>query len=90
MRRPSISNGRRIYQIGMPFHFGWSGYATGAVANALTSVVGDPNTAIHEGKALTCGLRKGRLDSAGGGAGTGAGAGRDTAGDANSDAGRRA
>jgi formate dehydrogenase major subunit len=27
----------------------------------LTSVVGDANTSIHEGKALTCNLRKGRL-----------------------------
>jgi formate dehydrogenase major subunit len=27
----------------------------------LTSVVGDPNTSIHENKALTCSLRKGRL-----------------------------
>jgi formate dehydrogenase major subunit len=53
--------GQRIYQIGMPFHFGWQGFATGAPANVLTSVVGDPNTTIHEGKALTCALRKGRL-----------------------------
>jgi len=27
----------------------------------LTSVVGDPNTSIHEAKALTCNIRKGRL-----------------------------
>lgn len=59
--RPFEINGKRVYQIGMPFHFGWSGYATGDIANVLTSVVGDPNTAIHEGKAFTCGLRKGRI-----------------------------
>ena len=53
--------GRLIHQIGMPWHFGWEGYATGDIANVLTSVVGDANTSIHEGKALTCGLRKGRL-----------------------------
>jgi formate dehydrogenase major subunit len=58
---PLQLDGRRIYQIGMPFHFGWQGYATGAPANVLTSVVGDANTGIHEGKALTCALRKGRL-----------------------------
>jgi formate dehydrogenase major subunit len=60
--RPFNTDGRTIYQLGMPFHFGWSGYATGDIANVLTSVVGDPNTTMHEGKALTCGLRKGRLE----------------------------
>jgi formate dehydrogenase major subunit len=59
--RPFEIDGRRVYQIGMPWHFGWQGYATGDVANVLTSIVGDPNTSIHEGKALTCGLRRGRL-----------------------------
>ncbi|MDQ6680115.1 MAG: hypothetical protein M3Y67_04020, partial [Pseudomonadota bacterium] len=53
--------GRRVHQVGMPFHYGWQGLATGAAMNELTSVVGDPNTSIHEGKALTCALRKGRL-----------------------------
>ena len=57
------STARIVYQIGMPWHFGWEGYATGDIANILTSVVGDPNTSIHEGKALTCNLRKGRLRS---------------------------
>jgi formate dehydrogenase major subunit len=59
--RPFEIDGRRVYQIGMPWHFGYVGYATGSIANELTSVVGDPNTSIHEGKALTCALRKGRL-----------------------------
>jgi formate dehydrogenase major subunit len=59
--RPFEIDGQRVYQIGMPWHFGWEGYATGDIANVLTSVVGDPNTSIHEGKALTCNLRKGRL-----------------------------
>lgn len=59
--RPFTIDGRRVYQIGMPWHFGWRGFATGDIANLLTSVVGDANTSIHEGKALTCSLRKGRL-----------------------------
>ena len=58
---PLEVQGQRVYQIGLPFHFGWQGFATGDVANVLTSVVGEPNTGIHEGKALTCALRKGRL-----------------------------
>ena len=63
--RPFEIAGRRIYQIGMPWHFGWEGYATGDIANVLTSVVGDANTSMHEGKALTCGLHKGRLRAEG-------------------------
>ena len=59
--RPLKIDGRRIFQIGMPWHFGWQGYATGDIANTLSAVVGDPNTTIHEGKAFTCNLRKGRL-----------------------------
>lgn len=59
--RPFQLDGKRVYQIGMPFHFGWHGYSTGDIANVLTSVVGDPNTSIHEGKAFTCNLRRGRL-----------------------------
>ena len=59
--KPLQMDGHRIYQVGMPFHFGWQGYATGAPANILTSVVGDANTSIHEGKTLTCALRRGRL-----------------------------
>ncbi len=59
--RPFVIDGRRVYQIGMPWHFGWAGYATGDIANVLTAVIGDPNTSMHENKALTCGLRKGRL-----------------------------
>jgi formate dehydrogenase major subunit len=59
--RPFEIDGRQTYQIGMPWHFGWEGYATGDIANTLSAIVGDPNTTIHEGKAFTCNLRKGRL-----------------------------
>src|SRR4051794_21542000 len=59
--RPFVIDGQRVYQIGMPWHYGWKGYATGDIANVLSSVVGDPNTSMHEGKAFTCNLRKGRL-----------------------------
>ena len=45
----------------MPWHFGWDGYATGDIANVLTAVVGDPNTGMHENKALTCSVAPGRL-----------------------------
>jgi formate dehydrogenase major subunit len=62
--RPFQIDGERIFQVGMLWHYGWSGYATGDIANALTAVVGEPNTSIHENKSLTCNIRKGRLTRA--------------------------
>jgi formate dehydrogenase major subunit len=59
--QPFKSEGRNVYVVGMPWHYGYRGYATGGIANDLTAVVGEPNTSIHEGKVLTCALRKGRL-----------------------------
>ena len=59
--RPFIIDGRPVHHIGMPWVFGWEGYARGAVANILLGIYGDPNTSIHTTKALTCDLRKGRL-----------------------------
>jgi formate dehydrogenase major subunit len=56
--RPFHIDGRRIYQIGMPWHFGWKGLATGEVANRLTPITMDPNCMIHEGKVLTCNVRR--------------------------------
>ncbi|RYJ04240.1 MAG: formate dehydrogenase [Acetobacteraceae bacterium] len=50
-----------IYQLGLPWHYGWGGYATGDIANVLTSIVGDSNTGMHENKSLSCALRAGRL-----------------------------
>jgi formate dehydrogenase major subunit len=67
--RPYRLDGRVVHQVGMPWHFGWVGYATGDIANVLTAVVGDPNTGMHENKALTCALRPGRLARHGGGEG---------------------
>ncbi len=64
--RPFQINGRIIYQIGVPWVFGWQGYARGDVANALLAITGDANTSIHSTKALTCGLRPGRLAHTGG------------------------
>jgi formate dehydrogenase major subunit len=51
---------RRVHVIGLPYHFGPSGLVTGDVANDLIGVALDPNVRIHEAKAFTCDLRKGR------------------------------
>ncbi len=56
--RPFHHKGKTLYQIGLPWHYGWRGYATGDVANILSSIVADPNTTMHEVKGLTCNLSK--------------------------------
>jgi formate dehydrogenase major subunit len=59
--QPLTVGGRRLHQIGLPWHFGYEGLAQGAVANDLTPLVEDPDSFIHEAKALTCAVRPGRL-----------------------------
>ena len=56
--RPLAIDGRTIHHVGMPFHWGYEGLATGAVVNELTALVGDPNVTIHEGKTFVCNLEK--------------------------------
>jgi formate dehydrogenase major subunit len=52
--------GRRVHQVGLPYHWGTRGLTTGGAANDLISVVLDPNVHIQEVKALTCDIRPGR------------------------------
>jgi formate dehydrogenase major subunit len=59
--RPFAVNGKTVHQIGMPWVFGWKGYASGASVNALLAISGDANTSINTTKALTCAIRAGRL-----------------------------
>jgi formate dehydrogenase major subunit len=53
--------GRRVHQVGLPWHYGYSGLAQGAVANDLSALVEDPDSFIHEAKAFTCAVRAGRV-----------------------------
>ncbi len=55
--RPFVIDGKPVHQVGMPWVYGWEGYARGAIANALLAITGDANTSIHSTKAITCGLR---------------------------------
>lgn len=61
LRPFAVEGGRPVHQLALPWHYGWAGLATGDIANVLTAVVGDPNTGMHENKALACALRPGRL-----------------------------
>ncbi len=47
-----------IHQIGVIWHFGYSGMATGDSGNILTPHVGDANTAIPEYKTFLCNVRR--------------------------------
>jgi formate dehydrogenase major subunit len=61
--RPFRLDGQTVHEVGLVWHFGWEGFARGDIANILSAVVGDPNTSIHEGKAFTCNLRRGRREA---------------------------
>jgi len=56
--KPFNLNGRVVEQIGLPWHWGFTGISIGDSANLLTSHVGDVNTRIPEYKAFLCDVRK--------------------------------
>jgi formate dehydrogenase major subunit len=52
--------GKRLHQIGLPYHWGPNGLTTGDAANELAHLSLDPNTHIQEVKAMACDIRPGR------------------------------
>jgi formate dehydrogenase major subunit len=52
--------GRELHQVGLPYHWGQRGIATGDSANDLFPLALDPNVHIQEVKAATCDVRRGR------------------------------
>jgi formate dehydrogenase major subunit len=52
--------GRRLHQVGLPYHWGWKGLSTGDAANDLFPLALDPNVHIQEVKAATCDIAPGR------------------------------
>jgi len=58
----TVTGGRTIHQIGVPYQWGPVGLLGGESVNALFKFSGDPNTAIEECKAITADIRAGRLD----------------------------
>jgi formate dehydrogenase major subunit len=60
--QPFVINGAKVYQVGIPWHWGYQGVmksARGDVTNDLVASLGDPTTFIQESKALLCNVRKG-------------------------------
>jgi formate dehydrogenase major subunit len=58
--RPVLIDGKRIHQVGLPYHWGYKGMAKGDIVNDLLVVSEEPNVRIMETKALVCNVRPGR------------------------------
>jgi formate dehydrogenase major subunit len=56
--QPLTIDGNIVHCVGMPFHWGYMGVVTGEATNDLTSLVGDPNVSIHEGKCFMCNVER--------------------------------
>ena len=58
-RMPSLDiDGRRVHQVGLPYHWGRRGLVQGDVVNDLLAISEEPNVRIFESKALTCSLKR--------------------------------
>ena len=58
-RMPSLDvDGKRIHQVGLPYHWGGRGLVTGDVVNDLLAVSEEPNVKIFESKGLTCNVTR--------------------------------
>ena len=57
---PLRIGGRWVHQIGLPYHWGYTGRVRGHSANDLIAFVADPNVHIQESKALTGDIVAGR------------------------------
>ena len=53
-------DGKKIHTIGLPYHWGSNGVVKGDAVNELVPVALEPNVSIHEAKAFTANLHKGR------------------------------
>jgi formate dehydrogenase major subunit len=58
--KPVTVRGKRVHQVGLPYHWGTKGLTAGDSANDLSAIVLDPNVHIQEVKAFTCDIRPGR------------------------------
>jgi formate dehydrogenase major subunit len=60
LRPIRLADGTVVHQIGMPYHWSYSGVSTGDSANDLLGIVLDANTHIQEDKVSTADIRPGR------------------------------
>src|SRR6266478_2629584 len=52
-------DGRRVHQVGLPYHWGYRGRVKGDIVNDLLAISEEPNVRIMESKALVCGVEPG-------------------------------
>jgi formate dehydrogenase major subunit len=57
---PLSVEGRRVHQVGLPFHWSFAGEVVGGNANDLTAILAEVNVSMHEGKVFACQLEPGR------------------------------
>jgi formate dehydrogenase major subunit len=62
--RPLRVDRRRVHQVALPWHWGYSGPVRGDTTNDLGVLSGDPNVFIQESKAFSCNVRAGRRTGA--------------------------
>ncbi len=55
---PLDIGGKRVYQVGLPYHWGGRGVVTGDVVNDLLAISEEPNVRIFESKGLTCNVTR--------------------------------
>ncbi len=58
-RMPSLDvGGKRVHQVGLPYHWGPNGLVKGDVVNDLLAISEEPNVRIFESKGLSCNVRR--------------------------------
>jgi formate dehydrogenase major subunit len=58
--QPLVIDGRRVHQVGLPYHWGYRGLVKGDMANDLLAISEEPNVRIMESKGLLCNVVAGR------------------------------
>jgi len=56
--KPFAINGKTVHEVGVLWHWGYTGLSTGDSGNLLTPYVGDANTVIPEYKAFLVNVKK--------------------------------
>lgn len=59
--KPYKLDGQTMHVVGLPWHWGYKGLATGPIINELTPSIGDANTMIPEYKAFLVNIKKARV-----------------------------
>ena len=55
--------GKTVHQVGLPYHWGYSGLVKGDIGNDLIAISEEPNVRIMETKGLLCNVLRGRREA---------------------------